>query len=445
MKTGKTWKRTWLAIGALCAVGAAAWAKPVNCRIELDRSVLPAQSKPQTAILKVTLDGVRPETVTERPPVNLTIVLDRSGSMSGAKLQRAKDAAIEAVSRLSARDVFSLVVYNQAVETVIPAQRVENVAAFEKRIRDISAGGNTALYGGVSQGAAEIRKHLGREYVHRVILLSDGLANVGPSSPEDLGRLGAGLIKEGISVTTVGVGTDYNEDLMARLSQASDGNTYFVENSQNLAQIFNAELGDVLSIVAKKVNITIECPDGVRPLRLVGRDGRIGDRSVEIYLNQLYGGQEKFALVEVEVPAGEAGESRELATATVTYSNPFTERSESASARAVGRFSKDAGDVASSVNVVVQRELQRNVAAEKQDQAISLADAGHNKEAANVLRESAQKMELLADELKDEALRREANELEQQADVLDSKGMNKRLRKTLRSDSYQTVNQQRSR
>ena len=72
------------------------------------------------------------------------------------------------------------------------------------------------------------------EYVHRIILLSDGQANVGPSSPGDLGRLGAALLKEGISVTTIGVGTNYNEDLMARLSQKSDGNTYFAEAERDL-------------------------------------------------------------------------------------------------------------------------------------------------------------------------------------------------------------------
>ena len=154
-----------------------------------------------------------------------------------------------------------------------------------------------------------------KKYVHRIILLSDGLANVGPSSPEDLGRLGAALIKENISVTTVGVGTDYNEDLMARLSQNSDGNTYFVESSGDLPRIFAAELGDVLSIVAKKVNLTIECPSGVRPIAIIGRDGRIKGQSVELYLNQLYGGQEKYALLKVEVPKAESGKEMEIAVA----------------------------------------------------------------------------------------------------------------------------------
>ena len=101
-----------------------------------------------------------------------------------------------------------------------------------------------------------------------MILLFDGLANVGPSSPADLGRLGKAFLKEGISVTTVGVGNDFNEDLMTQLSQTSDGNHYFVETSSDLPRIFAQELGDVLSVVARKVVVEIECPEGIRPIRI---------------------------------------------------------------------------------------------------------------------------------------------------------------------------------
>src|SRR5690606_7337943 len=114
-----------------------------------------------------------------------------------------------------------------------------------------------------------------RRFVNRVILLSDGLANVGPSSPEELGRLGTALVRDGISVTTIGLGLGFNEDLMTRLARCSDGNTYFVEHSGDLPGIFASELGDVLNVVARQVTIEIEFPSGVRPLNFVGRDGMI--------------------------------------------------------------------------------------------------------------------------------------------------------------------------
>src|SRR5687768_6825098 len=276
---------------------ASASTAPVRLRVDVDRSVLPADVA-ETAVIKIGLDGIRPSRREWRPPVNIALVIDRSGSMSGDKIMKAREAALEAVRRLSPDDIVALVAYDTGVQTLVPAQRVGDGRRLEQAIRGIEAGGNTALYGGVTRGAAEVRRHMeDRRFVNRVILLSDGLANVGPSSPEDLGRFGASLVKEGISVTTIGLGLGFNEDLMTRLAQRSDGNTYFVEHSSDLPRIFAAELGDVLNVVARRIIIEIEFPAGVRPMKFIGRDGMIRGQRAEFSLNQLYGGQEKFALV----------------------------------------------------------------------------------------------------------------------------------------------------
>ena len=415
----------------------------VKCRVEIDRAILPAGGS-QRAVVKITLDAPPPPEKRSRPAVNLAIVLDRSGSMAGQKLERAKDAAIEALRHLGPMDMFSVVVYDHNVSTVVSAQHATNIEWIEGRIRQIRSGGNTALFGGVSQGAAEVRKNLGGNYVHRIILLSDGLANVGPSSPEDLGRLGIALIKESISVTTVGVGTDYNEDLMTRLSQNSDGNTYFVESSRDLQRIFTAELGDVLSVVAKKVHVIIECPGGVRPLKIIGREGRIKGRIVELSLNQLYGSQEKYALIEVEIPGGESGEKKDIAYVNISYENPFTQKRENSSGRVYARFSKDKIKVKKSANIAVQREYNFNLNALSQEKAILLSDKGKNKEAVSELKKSAQKLREVGQEHNDEELLKRAEEIEVQADQIEKEGMTKKYRKVLRTDSYQMKNQQMS-
>jgi len=413
----------------------------VVCRVEVDRSVLPANG-PQRAVVKVTLDAPPPPETRERPAVNLAIVLDRSGSMSGSKLEKAKEAAIEALRHLGPQDIFAVVVYDHNVQTVVPAQSAGNMEWIEARIRKIHPGGNTALFGGVSQGAAQVRRNLGGGYVHRIILLSDGLANVGPSSPQDLGRLGAALIKENISVTTVGVGVDYNEDLMTSLSQSSDGNSYFVESSYDLPRIFTSELGDVLNVVAKKVRLNIECPDGVRPLNIIGRQGRIRGGQVELYLNQLYGNQEKYVLLEVEINGGRSGENKEIAFARVTYENPFTRRNEQATGRAFARFSQDRNEVRRSTNVRVYREYQLNLNAMAKDKAISLSDEGRKEEAVDELKRSARKLREAGQEFDDARMLDQAQEMEAQAAEIETKGMTKKRRKILRTESFQMKTQQ---
>jgi Ca-activated chloride channel homolog len=414
----------------------------VDCRVETDRSVLPANG-PQKVVVKVTLDAPPPPKEIARPPVNLAIVLDRSGSMSGRKIVKAKEAAIEALNRLGSKDTFSLVAYSTTVETIVPAQSARNVEWIKSRIRTIRSEGSTALFGGVSQAASEIRKNLDKDLVHRIILLSDGLANRGPSTPAELGRLGASLIKEGISVTTVGVGTDYNEDLMTQLSQKSDGNTYFVESSADLPRIFAAELGDVLSVVAKKVNVIIEFPEGVKPITIIGREGRITGRTASLSLNQLYGGQAKYVLLEAETPGAADGKTMEIASARVSYENPFTRRQETATGRARAVFSVNSARVEKSANLNVQKHYELNLHARAQEAAISLADKGKINEAAQKLRQSGQQLKKLGKKFNDPVLLDKAQQAYGQAQTVQVEGMSKKRRKRLRTDSFQTQNQQR--
>jgi len=309
-------------------------------------------------------------------------------------------------------------------------------------LRQINASGNTALFGGVSQGAAELRKNLQNDFIHRIILLSDGLANVGPSTPEDLGRLGAALIKENISVTTVGVGIDYNEDLMARLSQKSDGNTYFVESSHDLPAIFAGELGDVLNVVAKNVKVIISLSENIEPVGIIGREGRIKGNRIELYMNQLYGDQEKYALVEVRLPASKPGTEMDIARADVHYESPFTLTRETATGFARARFSSNPEKVAGSTNIEVVREYQLNLNALAQEKAIELSDKGQKKEAVQALKKSADKLKQVGAAYSDETLLEAAEVIEEKARRIEAEGMSKKSRKQLRTESFQMKNQQ---
>jgi Ca-activated chloride channel family protein len=416
---------------------------PVTLRVELDRGILPADTTDR-AIVKIAIDGCRLPRHGARPPVNLSVVLDRSGSMGGEKIAQARNAAIEALRRLSPGDIFSLVIFDDKIETLIPATRIgHNTCAMENRIRQVSARGSTAIFAGVSQGASEIRKNIeDTRYAHRILLLSDGQANVGPRTPEELGRLGAALMKEGISVTTVGLGLGYDEDLMARLALRSDGNTYFAENARDLARIFDAELGDVLSIVARRAIITIEFPEGVRPIRFVGREGIIRGQHAELTLNQIYGGQEKYALIEIETPRARTGAEREIARAQIVFDDAIANKSVTLTAITRARFSDDKEVVKQSGNLKLQTEYADNRFAEAREKAIVLADAGNNTAAAEVLKQEVIEMSAYSVFTGNSAVAQLAGSNEVAVGKIAAEGIGNADRKAYRAQFNNTVNQQ---
>ncbi|MDA1044639.1 MAG: hypothetical protein O3C57_05380 [Verrucomicrobia bacterium] len=269
---------------------------------------------------------------------------------------------------------------------------------------------------------------------------------VGPHSPEDLGRLGASLIKEGISVSSVGVGEDYNEDLMTQLARRSDGNTYFVAESADLGRIFAAEFGDALNVVAKQIKLVITFPESVHPLKIVGLEGRVREDRVELSYNQLYGGQEKYVLVEIALDETVAGVTREIAQANVTYKDATSGQSFVVASSVQATSSDQLDLVQASQNWGVRSAWNLNVNALAYDKAIELADKGDAQKAAEVLNQSAEQLEKEAEISGDEALREKARLVKGQADQIESQGrMSKTNRKILRADGYQDLNQQKSR
>ncbi|MDR3157979.1 MAG: VWA domain-containing protein [Zoogloeaceae bacterium] len=417
-------------------------AESVQLRVELDRGVLPVAAK-ETAVVKISLDGLRAVRPEARPPVNVALVIDRSGSMSGEKIEQARAAAIEAVRRLSGKDIVSVVAFESEARTLVPATRVTARRDIERIIERIQIGGSTALHGGVVEGAAQIRENLAKPgYTHRVILLSDGQANVGPSSADELGQLGVDLVRKGISVSTIGLGLGYDEDLMTRLALKSDGNTYFAQNAAMLPEIFNTELGDVLNVVARNVDIIIRFPDGVRPLRFLGREGKIAGQRAELRVNQLYGGQEKFALIEIAVPAEKDQESRELAAVSVTFEDALTQEKHAQKAAVSARFSANKADVVRSANHQVQADYAEALIVTAKEEAIALADEGKQKDAAERLRKTNSSVQKLGETYGNKRAAAIARETAELSDSVEAAGVSNSQRKQMRTDNAQKSNQQ---
>ncbi|MCG8653135.1 MAG: VWA domain-containing protein, partial [Pirellulales bacterium] len=201
------------ALAAWNVGGTPADASQIGLKVGVSNPTMLAGEK-ATNYVRIALTGFDLPAAEDRPPVNVAIVIDTSGSMGGQKIIQARKAATAAVNRLQDSDIVSVILYNSSAKVLVPATKATDRAEIIRKIDSVKAGGSTALFAGVSKGAAEVRKFLGDDSVNRVILLSDGKANVGPKSPRELERLGASLVKEGISVSTLGLGLGYNEDLM---------------------------------------------------------------------------------------------------------------------------------------------------------------------------------------------------------------------------------------
>jgi Ca-activated chloride channel family protein len=423
---------------ALAQAASASAASDVTLRVTPDRDYV-YRSGPREVIVQVEVEARKSDDA-RRAPMNLAVVLDRSGSMEGAKLEKARQAAAMAVDKLGDDDFFSLVTYDDETDLLIPPERVggrDHREELKARIHRIQAGGSTALHAGVVLGAKQVRRFFDKERVNRVILLSDGIANVGPSSPSDLARLGRELRGDGIAVSTVGLGDDYNEDLMTALAEASNANYYYVKDAEKLPGIFAQELGAARSLLARSIVIRIDAPEGVRLKEIIGRpDIECHDRVVEIKMPELFGSEKRRFLVRA-VAEGKDADAIEAAAVSLNYAT-ISGGAAPAQRQAVKiAFTDDEKKADSSIKAEVAREnsiVQNRLAKEM---AVKLADEGKTKDAVAVLRSQAAKNAAAPAPMQVPGVKEENQKLEEAASEIDSRGrLEKSSRKAMQFENY---------
>ena len=232
--------------------------RPVVCR---DRqtalSVLVQVRAPQ-------VDSVR------RPNLNVGLCIDRSGSMHGTAITRAKEAGCHLIERLDSTDLISVIAFSDVIEVLASAREVGlNAFAVAERLQRITAQGNTALHEGWVEAAHQTHRGVGRGRLSRVILLSDGEANVGLTEPSRIASDVANWRSRGITTSTVGLGERYNEDLLSQMSRSGGGNFYHVRTPEDILSVFQTELHTLFSTAAQSLSFGIKPQDGVELLRVV--------------------------------------------------------------------------------------------------------------------------------------------------------------------------------
>jgi Ca-activated chloride channel family protein len=260
----------------------------------------------------------REAVATNRPPMNVAIVIDHSGSMQGEKIARAREAATGLVERLGPDDRAALVQYDDDAELMVPMTAADPAgrARLVQAIHTIQDAGGTNLGGGLTLGRDEILKNLKPERVNRVILLSDGNANIGITDIPSLARLSSDASEKGVRITTIGLGLDYNEDLMEKVADHGRGQYYYVRDAATLDTVFAGELKALQATVAKAAELRLEpaCA-GVEIAEVYGYPTRRDGQAVIVPLADLAGGDRRKVVARLKVPTGTAGTAKVLSAA----------------------------------------------------------------------------------------------------------------------------------
>ena len=335
------------------------------------------------AYLVLTVKPIVCEMV-RRAPLNLCVVLDRSGSMGDeGKMEYAKRALKMLVDQLSSEDYLSIVMYDNEIDIVREMARVRDKSRIKHLIDEIYPRNSTNLGGGMIEGFRQVERAYRRGYVNRVILLSDGLANQGITDPFQLNRIARRFRAKSISLTTMGVGLDYNENLMMGLAESGGGNYHFIERPSSLASIFEKEFHRLSSLVADNVVIEIKLLNRVRVSDVIGAEfDRHGDR-LQVHLGGLHAGEEREVTVELAVPSGKG--SQTLVSGEVRGTAKGTAEAASRQFLAAIQYTGDKKEVEEKRDLETQAKADVATSTRRVEQALNALDKGQKDEAAKEL------------------------------------------------------------
>jgi len=248
-------------------------------------------------------------TASEPRNVDMVIVLDRSGSMKGRKLNDARQAVLNLLSSLSADDRFALITYSDSVQYVSTLNKVtaDHRQQLDLLIRRITAGGGTNLSAGLQAGINVLGSAPESANVRKVILISDGLANKGITDPTRLGRMAGVAVEKEFAVSTVGVGNDFNEQLMTTIADRGAGNYYYLENPMAFAEVFQKEFFYSKATVATNVSIFFPLNDEIALVDASGYAIEIQNGHAVFYPGDLRSGQIRKLFLTLQVPTGTTG------------------------------------------------------------------------------------------------------------------------------------------
>ncbi len=263
---------------------------------------VPIPSNYREGVLQIGLSTPRVHDAAHLAPLNLALVIDRSGSMGEAeKMTRVKQALRSFVKRLRPTDRLSIVAYSTEADIVCPTGPVGDGAAVLHAIESLRPDGNTNLHAGLMCGYEQVAKNRAElgDAAHRVILMTDGLANRGCTDPNRIATDSQVHNKAGVDLSTIGFGTDFNHALLDRLAKAGRGTFHFVADDEDIEKVFVAESQSLMGMVARDVVLRLEHSTDLEVLHVYGHEPIRTKNGFRLPLDNFNYGMTRVVLVKI--------------------------------------------------------------------------------------------------------------------------------------------------
>lgn len=288
----------------------------VNTHVDVD---IVAVEQDDEVTVMLELVAPTPANGKPRPPAAVQVVLDRSGSMDGERLGAAKQALVRLVDRLDPADRLGVVAFDDEVRVIVPAGELADKHAARSAIAGVHSGGMTNLSGGLLRGLQEARRVAG-EAGSTLLILSDGHANAGETDPASLGSVAASACDHGITTSTVGIGMDYDEQLLADLARDGRGNHVFAEHGDGAAAAVAGEVEGLLSKAVQAASLLIRPHGPVDSVRVWNElPGHAIENGIMVELGDLWAGEERKLVLTFAVPAKPALGLAQIAELELRY------------------------------------------------------------------------------------------------------------------------------
>ena len=402
------------------------------------------QDRATTADLIITFQETD-RNLANRLPLNLSVVLDRSGSMSGYPLTNAKDAAKKLVEYLTPEDYISVVVYDDMPATIVSPQLVTDKKAIQKQISSIRSGGLTNLSGGWLMGCDRVKNNQSSDKLNRVLLLTDGQANRGIYEPKALINTAREKAASGIITTTIGFGSYFNEDLLISIADAAEGNFYFIQSPEDAVQVFDIEMESLVSVVAQNLTVKLQLEDRITVSEILNDySSKDGKKELEIFIGDVYGVEGKPLALQFELPVISSVGKQKVATVTYSYETIVDDKIKKITDTLPVTITVDTPENIAQLKPDAETTKQASQLriAKKKDEAIDFADRGDYQQAAKILREAIGNLKLKALNEYFE-IAEEIEQLDYYAQSLEKKRFDLAIRKEMRDQSYQAKNRTR--